>query len=152
MSAPGRGPCAVVRGRCVRLGPELEADQSWYWWHDVKTTCSAAARALSFEYCCYGWGDLLYFPVESQESVKQLASSFSETDQEVAWPTMVAIMEQRGVTTALQPCAGAPQVYLSWREAAKAPCAHRVDLRTVNHGGAKRAIADEWSRDDVKTE
>ena len=50
---------------------------------------------------------------------------------QVAWATMAAVLAQRGLVTAQQYCAGAPQTYVSWAEAGKAPCAHRVDLRTV---------------------
>ena len=48
------GPRAqpLVRGRCVRVGPELDSDASWAWWDASKATCTNAATSLGFDLCC----------------------------------------------------------------------------------------------------
>lgn len=120
---------------CRQLGTDLDGDKAWYWWNNDKVKCSRMMQSsnVSFPECCYGWVDFVYIPRHAiRPFVTWMQHGFWNLTIETSIPTVLNLLEGENILTWLnQPCLGSCCRTVSWKQAYKSPCAHRVDLKTI---------------------
>ena len=115
---------------CARAATQVHGPN---WWCDSARHCGRSAARLGLKHCAHQWSDAYYVPASALHAYLRLCRHFQSTFQETAVPTVLRTLHMLGGVP-WQPhpyprCAGGCCGAVSWEEALRAPCAHRVALQ-----------------------